>query len=100
MATGAFLCPLCCVPLPELQHEVGQVYIGHKEAQKMTGKQYPLFIDRSHAVCYPEVKEDIKEWCLQKGPHKCLKRKRTNTERKNPGTFCHGSISVNGCTCN
>ena len=98
MATHTPLCPLCCTPLPELEKEVGQVYIGHADAQKMTGKQYPRFIVRSHAVCFPEVKEDIRTWCLAKGPHKCLKQNRMEKGRT-PGTFCHGSISVGGCTC-
>ena len=95
-----FCCPVCRTPLRGLARDYYPMCIGWGAADRMNremgnayGGPIPPFMDYSHAVWYPEVMAVVQLWCLQNGPHACVRKGYGN------GDICHNSMNLSGCTC-
>ena len=95
-----FCCPVCRTPLRGLTRDYYPMCIGWGAADRMNremgnayGGPIPPFMDYSHAVWYPEVMAVVQLWCLQNGPHACVRKGYGN------GDICHNSMNLSGCTC-
>ena len=97
---GAFSCPVCRTPLRGLTRDYYPMCIGWDAADRMNsemgnayGGPIPPFIRYSHAAWYPEVMAVVRLWCLQNGPHACVRK------GYGAGDICHDSMNLSGCTC-
>ena len=97
---GAFFCPVCRTPLRGITRDYNPMCIGWGAADRMNremdhvyGGPIPPFIKYSHAKWYPEVMAFVQLWCLQNGPHACVRK------GHGAGDICHDSLNLSGCTC-